>query len=643
MEDEKELSEITFLPDRVTVKAPRGETVLDAANRGGLHINASCGGEGVCGRCMVELRGGAVEASPGLYLSEEDFGKGLRLACRAKVSGPAEIFIPLESRGDASFFKKAAQADEKLTVDELAPSIREACLLLQPPSHDDNVSDLDRLSGALSEQGMNDLYMDLATLRSMPETLRAADFKVKVTVNYDPLITERESKPFGRVVCVNPWDDDDSHYALAVDIGTTSVWARLVNLATGEPLPSVADLNGQISYGEDVISRIVYAARPEGLKRLQRQVTDTLNKLLDRLEEQVPGYRRRTYIVYAAGNTTMSHLIAGVDPKNIRLAPYVPPAASWPSLRAAQLGINLEPHTLLKLFPSVSSYVGGDIVSGVLASGFYEREELTLYIDVGTNGEIVIGNRDWLTCAACSAGPAFEGGGVKFGMRAAPGAIENFLYDRKLKRHYLGVIGNSPPSGICGSGLINVAAELFRAGVVNKQGRFDPDSSSLVREGEDGLEYLLSPAADSAGGKDVVLTEIDVDNLIRAKGAMFSGYQTLVEAVGLDMGDLERVIIAGGFGKSLNIENAITIGLLPSLPVERFRYIGNGSLSGCTLAALSVPMWLTANDIKRKMTNFELSETPGYMDKYVASQFIPHTDSSLFPPPAQREEALGEG
>jgi uncharacterized 2Fe-2S/4Fe-4S cluster protein (DUF4445 family) len=284
----------------------------------------------------------------------------------------------------------------------------------------------------------------------------------------------------------------------------------------------------------------------------------------------------------------------------------------------------------MKVFPSVSSYVGGDIVAGVLAAGLFKRPELTLFIDVGTNGEIVIGNQDWMTCAACSAGPAFEGGGVRCGMRAAPGAIESFLYEPENRRHHLGVIGGVSPSGICGSGLINVVAELFRGGVINKQGKFVEGSNPMVREGTDGFEYLLSPAENSAGDHDIVITEIDVENLVRAKGAMFSGYQTLMESVGLEMADLERVIIAGGFGRSLNIENAITLGLLPHLPVERFSYIGNSSLTGATLAALSGTMWRTAFEIKEKMTNFELSDTPGYMDRYVASQFIPHTDSRLF-------------
>jgi uncharacterized 2Fe-2S/4Fe-4S cluster protein (DUF4445 family) len=466
----------------------------------------------------------------------------------------------------------------------------------------------------------------------MPAALRGADFKARVAIFRDLPLVDRSLSPPGRLMSFSPATGDASFYALAVDVGTTSVWVRIINLLTGEAHAPVGDLNGQITYGEDVISRIVYADRKDGtgLPTLQGQVAGTINRLLARLEETIPGYRERTHAMFVSGNTTMSHLLAGVPPKTIRLAPYVPPVASWPILKAASLGLDVHPRTLMQIFPSVSSYVGGDIVSGVLASGFYRRQELTLFIDVGTNGEIVIGNEDWMTCAACSAGPAFEGGGVKCGMRAAPGAIEDFVYDPDKKIHHLGIIGGGAPSGICGSGLINIVSDLFKKGVINKQGKLVEGGAPQVRPSEDGLEYMLCEAADSAGGHDVVINEIDVENLIRAKGAMFSGYQTLVEGVGLGMQDLEKVIIAGGFGRSLNIENAITIGLLPKLPLERFQYIGNSSLTGATLAALSGSMWLTANDIKGKMTNFELSETPGYMDKYMASQFIPHTDAFLF-------------
>jgi uncharacterized 2Fe-2S/4Fe-4S cluster protein (DUF4445 family) len=627
-----EKHQILFLPDQTTVEASLGETLLDIANRANIHINASCGGEGVCGRCIVELKEGTVEAEPGLYLTEEDFQTNLRLACKAKCNGAATIFIPLESRGDASVFKKATLADEAVATECLDPAVKEFELLLEPPSQDDNISDLDRVTNALEAQGATDLTMDLETLKLMPDALRDCSFKAKAAVFYDMPISNREAPAPGRILGFSKADGNEAFYSIAVDVGTTSIYVRLVDLRTGEALPSVADLNDQISYGEDVISRIVYAGRKDGtgLDTLQKAASGTINRLLERLEEQHPGYRKRSYAMYVSGNTTMSHLLAGVPPKNIRLAPYVPPAASWPILKATDLGINVEPHTVLQMFPSVSSYVGGDIVSGVLASGFYKREETTLFIDVGTNGEIVIGNQDWMTCAACSAGPAFEGGGVKCGMRAAPGAIEDFLFDSEKKEHQLLVIGGGKPSGICGSGLINIVSELFKTGVINKQGKYVEGSAPFLRVSEDGMEYLLAPSSESAGGHDVVLTEIDIENLIRAKGAMFSGYQTLVEGVGLTMQDLEKVIIAGGFGRSLNIENAITIGLLPKLPVERFQYIGNSSLTGATLAALSGTMWLKANDLKGMMTNFELSETPGYMDKYMASQFIPHTDAALF-------------
>jgi uncharacterized 2Fe-2S/4Fe-4S cluster protein (DUF4445 family) len=622
--------EITFLPDNIAVTAEEGETILSIANRGNIHINASCGGEGVCGRCQVELRSGEVNAAPGLYLSEEEFAQGLRLACRAKATGPASFFIPLESRADASSFKKAAKAEENLTVDVHDPLVRQYDLTMSPPSHDDNISDLDRISQALAPLELTDFDIELAAIKKMPQILRDENFSVRASVFTELPLNDLSRPPYQRLQALSPKTDDKTYYGLAIDVGTTSVWVRLVNLNAGEAYPSIGDLNGQISFGEDVISRIVFAGKGNGLHKLQSQVIGTINGLLSRLEENYPGFREKLCLVTAAGNTTMSHLLVGLEPKNIRLSPYVPPVTAWPSIRPSFLGMDVPNHTVMKIFPSVSSYVGGDIVSGVLASNMYKRPELTLFIDVGTNGEIVIGNEDWMTCAACSAGPAFEGGGVKCGMRAAPGAIEDFQYEPDTHIHHLQVIGRGKPLGICGSGLINIVAELFRAKVISKLGKFSEGASPFLRSGEDGLEYLLSPADQSAGDRDVVLTEIDIDNLIRAKGAMFSGYQTLVEAVGLSMGDLERVIIAGGFGSSLNLENAITIGFLPNLPLERFSYIGNSSLTGASLALLSGSQWLLAQDIRSKMTNFELSETPGYMDKYVASQFIPHTDSSLF-------------
>lgn len=622
---------ITFRPDDIVVEAEVGASLVDVAAGAGLHINASCGGGGVCGRCRVELNEGQVESDsgPGAFLSVEEYDHGIRLACCTYVKGEAIITIPPESRADATIYATAL-SEAEVSTNTLDPVVREIEVALVAPSAMDNAGDYSRLMSHMATAcGLENLEMSLETLREMPEVLRQGDdFKVNVT------IFEESSKGLKRLTGLTSGPPQPL-YALAVDIGTTTVWARLVNLKTGENGASCGDLNGQISFGEDVISRIIFAGKGDGAQRLKERVVDNINHLLCNIEKEEPGCRERIALVVASGNTTMSHLLAEVNPKSIRLTPYVPAVDSWPVLDANELGIKVKHSTPLLIYPAVSSYVGGDIVAGVLASEMYKSQELTLFIDVGTNGEIVVGNEDWMTCAACSAGPAFEGGGVKFGMRAAPGAIDQFYYDPATGTHHLTIIGQEAGAkalGICGSGIINIVAELFTYGVLDPLGKFVAEAApNLIREGEDGLEYLLCPATETEVGRDIILTEIDVENLIRAKGAMYSGYQTLLESVGLTMGDLERVIIGGGFGKSLNLHNAITIGFLPELPPEKFTYIGNSSLTGATLAALSGELWHKAEEIRAGMTNFELSETPGYMDYYMGSQFLPHTQGSLFP------------
>ncbi len=621
--------QIIFKPENRTVSAPAGLSLMEVASRAGIHINASCGGEGVCGRCRVELLSGQLrsESGPGTFFTTEEYAKGFRLACQCFVEGPAEINIPPESRADASLYAQAEE-HEAITLDALNPLVRNLTVELTPPTESDNLADYDRLVLTL-DQNHNLAWpqLELAALLEMPTTLRENGFSARAT------LFEAPNQP-ARILELSSTQAAQPLYAAAVDIGTTTVWARLIDLNKGQPGPARGDLNGQISFGEDVISRIVFSGKGDGLARLRERITANINQLLDLLLTEAGLSRNSLALIVTAGNTTMSHLFAGLTPQNIRLGPYVPAAATWPFLKAAELGLNVRSSTPLLIFPSVSSYVGGDIVAGVLASGLYKQPELTLFIDVGTNGEIVVGNQDWMTCAACSAGPAFEGGGVKFGMRAAPGAVDQFYYNRADRRHTLAVIGGpgEKPIGICGSGLINIVAELFLAGVLDQRGKFVLQAApNLIRQGEDGVEYLLRPQAETGLDRDLVLTEIDIENLIRAKGAMYSGYQTLLESVGLTMNNLERVIIGGGFGKSLNLANAIAIGLLPELPIEKFAYIGNSSLTGATLAALSRSLWETAGTIKDGLTNFELSETPSYMDYYMASQFLPHTQSDLFP------------
>ena len=333
-----------------------------------------------------------------------------------------------------------------------------------------------------------------------------------------------------------------------------------------------------------------------------------------------------------AGNTTMSQLFLKVNPRYIRRGPYVPAATIYPPINAASLGLDLGDHVEALVYPQISSYVGGDIVAGVMGSGIYLSEEITLFMDIGTNAEIVVGNKDWLACAACSAGPAFEGGGIQFGMRAARGAIEDFSVNPITLEPMNITIGNVRPKGICGSGLIIMVATMFEMGIIDNQGKFNRDlKTERIRETDGVWEYVVAWEKDTQIDRDIVMTEIDIENLIRAKGAIYSGYQTLLDEVGMDVQMLEHIILAGGFGSYVDLEKAMTIGLLPEMDPGRITFIGNSSLMGARMSALSNHIRMDVGEVTKKMTNFELSETASYMDHYVAALFLPHTDMNKFP------------
>jgi uncharacterized 2Fe-2S/4Fe-4S cluster protein (DUF4445 family) len=426
-----------------------------------------------------------------------------------------------------------------------------------------------------------------------------------------------------------------------MDIGTTTIYGQVIDLISGEVLAEHGEFNGQISYGEDVISRIVYAEKPGGLDKINAVVIKTINKILTKIVQRSGVDPEDISTITLAGNTTMTQLMLKVNPRSIRRAPYVPAATLYPPIKAADLGMELGEHVTALVYPAVSSYVGGDIVAGVMGSGIYRTEALTLYLDVGTNAEIVIGNKDWLACAACSAGPAFEGGGLKFGMRAAKGAIEDFSIDPATLETMIITIGNVGPKGICGSGLITMVAVMFEMGIINNLGKFDRDlDTPRIREDNGVYEYVLAWKNETQIDRDVTLTEIDIENLIRAKGAIYSGCLTLLTEVGMSIGDIEHIILAGGFGSYVDLGNAMTIGLLPELDANKVTFIGNGSLMGARMSSLTNRIRKDVVEVTKKMTNFELSDTNSYMDNYVAALFLPHTDINQFPKLKTRLEAL---
>jgi uncharacterized 2Fe-2S/4Fe-4S cluster protein (DUF4445 family) len=640
---------VRFQPHNREIQVPAGENLLKTAMEAGVYIQASCGGGGFCGKCKVEVEKGEVESSPTSKISEEEFGRGVRLACQSRILSDLEVRVPVESHLDKRVIGRTRErvvGGRRVSHQELEslvlgwcfnPALRKQYVEVEPPTLKDNRSDLSRLLLAIKKHfGFEGISVDSHLLKKLPFVLREADWKVTAT-----LVQTRMESQLGeyqlrgsrrtKLIDLEGGDTTKEHYSIVLDIGTTTVWGQLLDLNERKTLAEASDYNSQIQYGDDVITRIVFSQKPEGLAKLQGCVAGTVNGIIRELMEKAGVDISRVSHMTAAGNTVMTHLLLGLDPKYIRESPYTPVANYIPPVRAVDLGLEVKEHVHLYTFPSVASYVGGDIVSGVLGSGIYQRKALTLYIDIGTNGEIVIGNSEWMVTAACSAGPAFEGGGIKHGMRATTGALEDFRIDPLSYEPMLLTIGMVKPKGICGSGLINMVAEFLEAGVLSPNGKFNTDlATPRIRSGPDGREYVLAYAGETSTGSDLVITEVDIENLMRAKAAMYAGYVTLLQSVGLAIADLEQVVIAGAFGSFIDLERAITIGLLPELPLERFLFIGNGSLLGARLISFCNEMLDDGERVCKMMTNIELSENPSFMDNYMAAMFLPHTNSSEF-------------
>jgi uncharacterized 2Fe-2S/4Fe-4S cluster protein (DUF4445 family) len=595
----------------------------------------------------VIVENGTVDGGLSERLKSADVEKGVRLACQSKVTGDVTVRIPIESEIDASVLnlertpRKTARIQEvdfeSLKEEGLfLPPVEKRCLRLPEPSADDRLPDVTRLVSHLnSHYDEHRLVVRLPVIRKIPDVLRKNDFQVTATLAR-PVHAGRKT----HIIDIEAGSTCDRNFAVALDIGTTTIYGQIIDLISGRVLAERAAFNGQISYGEDVISRIVYAEKGDGLQTLQKVVVDTINSVLDKIIARAGIEAEEINTVTLAGNTTMTQLLLGINPRYIRRSPYVPASTLYPPINARELGIRLGDHVSALVYPAVSSYVGGDIVAGVMGSGLYRSEAITLYLDVGTNAEIVIGNQDWMACAACSAGPAFEGGGIEFGMRASKGAIEDFSIDPETYEPMNLTIGDVRPKGICGSGLITIVAVLFENGVIDHQGKFDRDlPTERIRKRDGVWEYVLARAENTQIDRDITLTEVDIDNLIRAKGAIYSGCQTLLDEVGLSLQDLDRIILAGGFGRYIDLEKAMTLGLLPETDPDKITYIGNGSLMGARMSSLSNHIRRDVVEVTRKMTNFELSETGSYMDHYVAALFLPHTDLNLFPRLKARLEA----
>jgi len=661
MGDERQEYTVTFLPTGRTSRVRAGTELLKAARKAGLHINASCGGAGVCGKCRVVVEQGTVLGGKSEKISAASYEQGYRQACSALVCENVSVRIPEESSRRGGLGTAIPQRNHArrhvFDMEELKqeggwfPSVEKVCIELSPPAGHDNRADAGRLLQGLSAQYNRKCELkSLVFLRKLGKALRRDNFQATATLE----VPVNQGARY-RLLDIQPGYQCHRNFGLAFDIGTTTVYGVLIDLETGKFLAEASCYNPQMSYGEDVISRIIHAEKPEGLEVMQNLVTEAMNqlitemlaqaqtalsdklsdRLLDRLG-QSPVARDEINSVSIAGNTTMTHLLLHLDPSSIRRAPYIPTSTFFPSFRAREIDLDLSETCASLVYPAISSYVGGDIVAGVMASGMYRSEQLTLFIDVGTNAEIVIGNRDWLACAACSAGPAFEGGGITHGIRAVEGTISDFSLNPETLEPMNITEGGKAPIGICGSGLLIIVATLFEHGVLNQSGKFNPLDHPRIRQGRSGIEYVLAWQDECAADHDIVINEVDIENFIRAKGAIFAGITTVLQQVGLQVVDLERIILAGGFGSYIDLDSAMSVGLLPEVDPDKILYLGNGSLAGSWMCELSNHIRRDVVEVVRKMTSFELSEIPGFKDQYMASMFLPHTDLGLFPGIAQR-------
>jgi uncharacterized 2Fe-2S/4Fe-4S cluster protein (DUF4445 family) len=638
---------IQFLPHNKQITVADGESLIRAAMEAGVHINASCGGGGVCGKCRVKIESGDVEGGISEKLTDQDREKGYRLACLAKVTSDLIVRIPVESEVETSRLTQTMDRHtaramtvnvEDLKQDGLfIPPVEKIYLELDPAGEGDNRADVARIMHHLRiHHDEHRLTMDLSMIRRVPDIIRQENFNVTATI----LRPVREDGK-NEIINIEAGDTTARNFAIAVDIGTTTVFGQVMDLHNGEVLAQQGEFNSQISYGEDVISRIMYAEKGDGLATLHKRVVETINKIIKGIIKKAEIGTHEVSTITLAGNSTMTQLLLNINPSYIRRDPYVPASILYPPFHATEIGLDLAEHATALVYPGVSSYVGGDIISGIMASGMYRSPELTLYMDIGTNAEIAIGHQEWIMCTAASAGPAFEGGGVKFGMRAAKGAVEDVSINPATYEPMIITVGNVKAKGICGSGLITLAARMLETGIIDSRGKFNQElDTPRIRQTDEIWEYVLVYEKDTQIERDITITEPDLDNLIRAKGAMYSAALTLLDEIGLKVNDIERIILAGGFGSYVDLASAITIGLLPEIEPDKVTYLGNGSLLGCRINCLTNSLRQKVTQVVNMMTNFELASTPSYMDHYMGALFLPHTELNYFPKVKAKLEGL---
>ena len=628
----------------VTATAAPGETLLETARAANVAIDAPCSGNGSCGKCRVKLLEGTVEGLQTSHITDEDYAAGWRLSCASKVSSDVTVMVPdiasaYQSRmktADLSTGEEVAiftrlEEDLKAAGVDFSNDFVETEVTMEEPTLEDTMPDTERLTMALEGAlGCDKVCLSYPTVHKLARVLRQSGFHVAVAGTLKDGVFH--------AMDVRNANEPQPMCGLAIDIGTTTVSAVITDLKTGRLLAKGSGGNGQIRYGADVINRIVEQGRKGGVERLQKAIVEeTLQPLTRALCASAKVDADRILRCCVASNTTMNHLLLGVDADPVRMEPYIPTFFHWDGLKAGDIRFVANPDAKVVLAPNIGSYVGGDITAGTLTSRIWDKDEFSLFIDLGTNGEIVFGNRDFLVSCACSAGPAFEGGDISCGMRATDGAVEAVTIDRETLEPTLSIVGKEgqKPVGICGSGIIDVIAELYRTSAISAKGHFVRENRRILRDEHGMGRYVLAFSNESDTGREIAITEVDIECFIRAKGAIFSAIHIMLSSLDMDVSVLEHIYVAGGIGSGINMENAVRIGMFPDVDRALFQYIGNSSLAGAYALVLSNAAEEKVHELASNMTYLELSTEPKYMEEFVAACFLPHTNKELFPSSVQ--------
>ncbi len=634
---------VRFEPSGLKAQVPSGTVLLEAAHKAGIYLSSICGGDGYCGKCKVVIdQSEQLQTRPTALLTPDEIRENIVLACQTKVLSDMTITVPkshsLETSQilmdtDARRFSELA-GEVRAGLFKYDPLVQKIFVQMPPPTVDNHTADHERLYLAIREKiDAPIMQTGFRILQKLSRLLQSSHYKVTATIGRRGETTE--------VIEVEAGNHCKRNFAVAVDLGTTTVVAHLLDLTNASTVDTEATYNSQINFGEDYIRRIIYAEENDAFDEMQNRIVTDVNNLIVTLASRKKVDLQDITTVICAGNTAMIHFLLNLDPTRIRREPYIASASFVPPIRAAEASIQINKRGLLYCLPSVAAYVGSDIVAGVLTTRIFTKKDISLFADIGTNGEVVLGNRDWLVCASSSAGPAFEGSGVKHGMRAGAGAIEKLaiLDDGSVE---FKTIGDSRPVGICGSGLLDTLAELFTNGIIDRTGRFNPAINcgakhsasrstwgSRLTEGDEGRQFQLVPAGNNH--QEILITQADIDNLVRSKAGVFAAIRVLMESTQTKPEDLDAIYLAGGFGNFLNVGQAVTVGMLPDVPLEKIQFVGNTSIAGAKTVLLSRKALEAAEKIAKSMTYFDLMSHSGYMDEFTRANFLPHTDLSLFP------------